>query len=89
MATSSNSIAGSIDDFIEMVGLPKDALFLGYTVHLPNTDEFLSSFGKSPSALIVWTQIPEYALVTKDYKRVVEIFNDAATTNSAAAIVLM
>lgn len=91
IATLSNFEAVSEDDFLKMVGLPNDALFLGYTVHLHDTDEFLFSIGESSPSVKArtWTRDVEWALVTRDHKCVVEIFNDVATTNNAAAIVLL
>ncbi len=53
-----------ISDFIKKTGLPKNAKFVGYVVHLSDSDEFLSLYDESPDASgFVWAKIPDLAHV--------------------------
>ncbi len=72
-----------VSDLMKELNLPKNSKFIGFVVHLPNSDEFLMNFSedRSSSELIqggyIWAKIPDFAYAfnsqreaekfTKDY----------------------
>jgi len=78
-----------LNDAREGLGLPLDAPFLGYVVHIPANDEFLADFKDSPLATSrSWTKSPglaqrfehfadAYKLAREDREIVVGLFETA------------
>lgn len=78
-----------LNDVREELGLPQDAPFLGYVVHIPAHDEFLADFKDSPLATSRrWTTSPglaqrfehfadAYELAREDREIVVGLFETA------------
>ena len=82
----------SIDDVKAAYGFPADAVFRGYLVHLPESDEFLVSVQKFPRKWSrpsgvgrVWTQYPHIAKVFHDHRSA--LFAARGCDNQTARIV--
>jgi hypothetical protein len=55
-------------DIKRQLGLPEDAEFLGYGVHLKDSDEFLVRFDeRSDAAAKVWSKDPQHAINYEEF----------------------
>lgn len=58
----------SLDELKRDLGVPADAEFLGYGVHLEESDEFLSEFGDQGSVTRkMWVKTPELAKLYMEF----------------------
>ncbi|UOF19506.1 hypothetical protein [Pseudomonas syringae] len=86
VAESLELVRRNLDELREELGLPSGAPFLGYVVHIPESDEFLANFnGITFASYRSWTKNPAmarrfedfidaYILVQKDIEIVVGLF---------------
>ena len=57
-----------IKDVLTELGLPQDAEFLGYVVHLQHSDEFLMQVSDSAHMnSILWSKIPDLVIIYGSY----------------------
>lgn len=66
----------TLKEIIEECGFPKDTQFLGYVIHLPETDEFLAQFKKihhDGSNIKMWSKTPG---ISKKYMSLKRAFKD-------------
>ncbi|TMO84592.1 hypothetical protein [Pseudoalteromonas spongiae] len=57
--------------------LPEETKFVGYAIHLENSDEFLHNYNDSPDAtLMTWSPSPVNAKKFHSLKKVTRIKND-------------
>ncbi len=62
-----------IAETIKELGLPNDSKFLGYVVHLPAEEEFLSKIIESKECIQkVFAKTPELAIVYSDHKKAIK-----------------
>lgn len=58
----------NLDDFKKEHGLPADAEFCGYLIHIEKSDEFLASIEDTPSATKrIFAKTPELAMRFKEF----------------------
>lgn len=58
----------SLDDLKRDIGIPADAEFLGYGVHLEGSDEFLAEFSDKGSVTSkMWAKTPEMAKLYMEF----------------------
>ncbi|WP_147480474.1 hypothetical protein [Pseudomonas coronafaciens] len=86
VAESLGLVRRNLDELREELGLPSGAPFLGYVVHIPESDEFLANFnGITSASYRSWTKNPAmarrfedfidaYIFVQKDIEIVVGLF---------------
>lgn len=68
LAQKLGRIEKSLEDIKNQFGIPGDAEFLGYAVHLDASDEFLSEFDQSPGVTKkMWAKTPELAKLFMEF----------------------
>lgn len=74
----------SLENVKKEYGLAEDATFLGYAVHLLETDEFLADFIETPAMLRkAWAKTPELA---KTYKRFDLAYDDSRKSRGSIVV---
>ncbi len=63
-------ILRSVEEVKQFPGFPSDAVFIGYVVHLRDTDEFLVSAKQRGGVTArTWSKLPNHARVFKSHKQ--------------------
>lgn len=61
------------NDALKKRGLPNNSKFIGYVVHLPNSDEFLALYQVTTSHIQrAFSKSPEHALKYKNLKKAIK-----------------
>lgn len=76
-------IPKSVDDVKAAYGFPSDAVFRGYLVYLPDTEEFLISVQKFPrnwnkaaGVARLWTKYPHAAKIFRDHRQAFRVASE-------------
>lgn len=66
-----------LNDFVNEFELPKTTKFIGYGVHLVDSDEFLHSYKINKEVILKsWCQLPDEATTFKSLKKANRIKNE-------------
>jgi hypothetical protein len=80
----------SREDIKQQMGLSKDCNFLGYVIHLPESDEFLSRFSDDNEATFKgWSPVPDVALRYDDFHEAVKILKIVSKSNRETVLALL
>lgn len=64
----------TVSEAIEKMGIPKDAIFSGYVVHLPERDEFLANIEENDMMVkYAYAKTPILALKFEDVQEAIKI----------------
>lgn len=71
----------STKDLRQKLGLSENSSFLGYVIHLPESDEFLADFQDDDFlTLKKWAAIPDLALRYDDFHEAVKVLKAISTS---------
>jgi|JI10StandDraft_1071094.scaffolds.fasta_scaffold1803306_1 hypothetical protein len=80
----------SIDEIKCQMGLSDDSLFLGYVVHLPESDEFLVEFYDDDYITKkLWGAIPDFAIRYQDFHHAVKVLKAVSQPGRKTVIALL
>lgn len=67
----------NIEDLKKELNLPKEAQFLGYVVHLPDTDEFLHNLIENDMGVMkTIAKLPDMAMIFDDIELAIKATNE-------------
>lgn len=77
----------SIYEIKQQSGLPVDAKFIGWLIHLPDTDEYLANFKSDDDyALKAWAMSPEQAKTFKTFKKASKLLPELELQGRAVVV---
>ncbi len=80
----------SHDEIRKEMGLSSDCSCLGYVIHLPKTDEFLSKFeDNEDSTLKGWAPIPDLAICYDDFHEAVKVLKAVSRPDRETLLALL
>lgn len=80
----------STNDLRQKLGLSEDSSFLGYVIHLPESDEFLADFQDDDFAILKkWAAIPDLALRYDDFYEAVKVLKAVSTSTRETVLAVL
>lgn len=80
----------SIDEIRRQMGLPDGSSFLGYVIHLPESDEFLAHFDDSDHKIVkLWAAIPDLAIRYQDFHHAVKVLKAVSQSGRQTLLALL
>lgn len=80
----------STDEIKRQMGLSEDCSFLGYVIHLPESDEFLAKFEDDEySTMKLWGAIPHLAIRYHDFHEAVKVLKAVSQPGRQTLLALL
>lgn len=75
------------DDLRRQLGMDEDCTFVGYVIHLPESDEFLAGFEDNDDVTLKqWGAIPDLALPYRDFHEAVKVLKAVSKSDAVLAL---